>query len=154
MSELLENVSPERVDREVAFEVHEKLIEAINKIDHSENIPEIIIQETGDPIKIPLKVLKLMAEVLDNFRQGNGVAIIPTSTMLTTQKTAELLNCSRPHVVKLIDSGELPAEKIGRHRRIKLTDVIDYKRKMIEEQKKNLVAMMKHAEEHGLYETD
>jgi excisionase family DNA binding protein len=110
--------------------------------------------ETGEPIKIPFKVLKMLADILKNFRDGNAVSIVPVGTAFTTQKAAEFLNCSRPHVTKLIDEGKLKANMVGRHRRIQLNDLIEFKKKMINERKAALAELMKDSEDLGLYETD
>ena len=67
---------------------------------------------------------------------------------ITTQAAADLLGCSRPHLVKLLDSGEIPFVKVGRHRRIKL----GYKQKMKKLQEALLVEMMEGDEEAGLYD--
>ncbi len=152
MSTIKEKVTPTQKDRQIAFSEYDKLIEQINAIDHIENVPEIIIQETAEPIKVPLKALELLADILKNFKEGNGIVLLPVGTTVTTQKAAELLNCSRPHVIKLIDTNELPAEKVGRHRRIKLKDVETYRSKMITKQKQALIALMKESEDLNLYE--
>jgi excisionase family DNA binding protein len=146
--------NPTRQERKIAQEGFEKLIEAINDIGHPENTPEISISETGEPIKIPLQALKMLAEILKNYKDGNAVSILPVGTSFTTQKAAEFLNCSRPHVVKLIDQGKLKAEMVGRHRRIQFDDLIEYKNNLVSERKEALIELMKNSEDLGLYETD
>jgi excisionase family DNA binding protein len=154
MSDLQLNISPTHNERKIAQEGFQKLIDILDDIDHPENVPEISIMETGEPIKIPFKVLKMLADILKNFRDGNAVSIVPVGTAFTTQKAAEFLNCSRPHVTKLIDEGKLKANMVGRHRRIQLNDLIEFKKKMINERKAALAELMKDSEDLGLYETD
>ena len=154
MSGLSLNSPPTHQERQLANESFQKLIEVIADINHSENIPEILIQETTEPIKIPLKALKMLADILKNYRDGNAVSIVPVGTTFTTQKAAEFLNCSRPHITKLIDEGKLNAEMVGRHRRIQFKDLMDYKKQMIKERKEALSALMQDSEELGLYEID
>ena len=154
MSELKMNLPPTHEERKLAQQGFQKLIELMDEINHPENVPEITIMETGEPIKIPFKALKLLTEILKNFRDGNAVSIVPFGTAVTTQKAAEYLNCSRPHVAKLIDEGKLKAQMVGRHRRIQLNDLIAYKKQMIKERKAALEELMGDSEDLGLYETD
>jgi len=72
---------------------------------------------------------------------------------MTTQAAAELLGCSRPHLVKLLESGEIPFTKVGKHRRVKFEDVIDHKKKKREEREALLIEIMKGDEELGLYDS-
>jgi len=83
--------------------------------------------------------------------QGNPISIVPVAKEVTTQKGAKILECSRSYFVKLLENGELDFIKVGRHRRIKFEDVIDYKQKMKAEQKSRLIQMMNSDEELGGY---
>jgi excisionase family DNA binding protein len=145
---------PSREDRKIAQESLDKLLEQISTIKHQENVPQITIQESAEPIKIPYNVLKLLADILENIRDGNALQIVPHGMAFTTQKAAEFLNCSRPHVSKLIEEGKLNATKVGRHRRIQYKDLVEYKRKLIKDSKNALIELMEDSEDLGLYEID
>ena len=72
--------------------------------------------------------VKLLGTILAEIARGNSVAAVPVQAELTSQQAADLLNVSRPYLIKLLDEGKIPHHKSGSHRRIVLNDVLDYKR--------------------------
>lgn len=154
MSELRLSVSPGREERQMAQESFQILTNILEEINYPENVPEISVMETGRPIKISFDVLKMLTEILRNLKNGHSVSLISQSAVFTTQKAAEFLNCSRPHVIKLIDEGKLEAEMVGRHRRIPFNSLLDFKKKIIQERKTSLIKLMHDSEDLGLYEVD
>jgi len=71
---------------------------------------------------------------------------------LTTQQTAELLNVSRPFVIKLIESGELPFHMMGVHRMVRTEDALAYKKASYERAIAALEEMAAIDQEHGVYD--
>lgn len=67
-------------------------------------------------------------------------------------REAELLNVSRPFVIKLLESGAMPYRKVGTHRRVRLVDVLEYRDKQDAVANAALEEMVRQAEEHGLYD--
>jgi excisionase family DNA binding protein len=148
----IENIErPSKEEQKAAMKSYDVLAAALDQI-HSD-YPEIEIEETRERIRIPLKALQLLAKILKETSNGKPVSIVPVATEITTQAAADYLGCSRPHLVKLLESGKISFTKIGKHRRIKYQDIIDYKRTMKAEQRKLLVEIMKADEESGLYDT-
>jgi excisionase family DNA binding protein len=80
-------------------------------------------------IPLPAAAVRLLANILDGMAHGKAIAVLPCGRELTTEEAAQLLNVSRPFVAKLVDEGKLPARKVGRHRRIRLEDLMAYKRR-------------------------
>ena len=148
----LENITkPSKEEQKVALESYSTLAAVLEKL-HIDN-PEIEIEETKEKIRVPLKALKLLAEILKVTSQGKPISIIPIATEMTTQAAADLLGCSRPHLVKLLEGGEIDFVKIGKHRRVKFEDVINYKKKMKAKQQELLIKIMNADEDSGLYDT-
>lgn len=138
-------------EQKIAIESYDALAAVIKQL-KSES-PEIEIEETQERIKIPLSALKLLGEILQAMSKGKPFSLVPIATEVTTQKAAEILGCSRPHFVKLLEGGEIEYTKVGKHRRVKFEDVMEYKRKMKEIQKKHIIDIMKSDEEFGLYDS-
>jgi len=69
----------------------------------------------------------LLASVMAILESGQGVSVVPINAELSTEEAAEILNVSRPHVVKLLETGMIPFHKVGTHRRIQLSEVLKYR---------------------------
>ena len=142
---------PSKLDQKIASESYDALAAVMGQI-HSEQ-PEIEIEETSEKIKIPLSALQLLGEILKAMGQGKLISIVPVATEVTTQAAAEILGCSRPHLVQLLENGKIAFTKVGKHRRIKLDDIMQYKKQMKEQQKKYIIDLMLADEETGLYDS-
>lgn len=78
-------------------------------------------------VRIAPAVGELIVELLGHVASGNMVTLVPTGTMLTTQDAADMLNVSRPFLTKLLKTGEIPFEEVGKHRRVRLEDLMEYR---------------------------
>ena len=76
---------------------------------------------------LPGSAIRLLTDVLALLAQGRAVTVFPQDADLTTQAAADMLNVSRPHLVKLIEQGAIPFHKVGTHRRIRLDDLMAYR---------------------------
>ena len=60
---------------------------------------------------------------------GKHVRVVEDDEAMTTQEAADLLNVSRPHLVKLLETGQIAQlPRVGRHRRVARIAVLKYKR--------------------------
>lgn len=142
---------PSKADQKVAMASYSALASVLKQIDSEQ--PEIEIEETKEKIQIPLMALKFLGEILKGMSQGKIISIVPIAAEVTTQKAAELLGCSRPHLVKLLDEGKIAYTNVGKHRRILFDDVMNYRNQMKKDQKQHLIDIMNFDEENGLYDS-
>lgn len=142
---------PTKDEQRVAMESYDALATMLLEI--TDKNPEIEIEETNEKIRIPLKALKLLTKILKETSLGRPVSIVPVATELTTQAASEIIGCSRPHLVKLLETGKIKFTKIGKHRRIRYEDVIAYKNNMKLNQERLISKMMEFDENSGLYDS-
>lgn len=149
--ELLDIKKPTKEEQRTALESYSALAASLDQLRN--DFPAIEIEETEEKIRIPISALKFLARILKEISQGNPVSIVPIATEITTQAAAELLGCSRPHIVKLLESGKIPFNKVGKHRRIRYEDLVAYKKEMKALQRKKIQELMGLDEDSGLYDT-
>jgi len=73
------------------------------------------------------KIADALRHVFELMAQGRTVAILPADGVLTTGAAAELLNVSRQYLVRLLEDGALASFKSGKHRRVRVEDVLAYR---------------------------
>jgi len=81
----------------------------------------------GEQVQLPEPIYQALVQVADALAAGKAVTVAPKSTTLTTQQAADLLGVSRPTVVRIIEAGALAAERVGNRRRVRLSDVLEYR---------------------------
>jgi excisionase family DNA binding protein len=142
---------PSKKEQQLAIESYDALAAVLGQL--QSDTPEIEIEETRERIRIPLSALQLLSDILKAMSQGKPFSIVPVATEVTTQKAAEILGCSRPHLVKLLEEGKIAFTKVGKHRRVKFEDVMRHKIKMKKNQKQHIVDIMKGDEELEIYDS-
>ena len=119
---------PDKMEIENADSLRRILASQVNE----ERAVELRLAHNGnqiEPITLAPALAASLMELLRLVSSGKGFRMIPVEAELTTQQAADLLNVSRPHLVKLLEEGEIAFFKTGRHRRVKASDLFDYKAK-------------------------
>ncbi|RSZ62432.1 helix-turn-helix domain-containing protein [Corynebacterium hylobatis] len=132
-----------------------KALQRLNQV--LDSLPEqgtldVVVEQSDEAIRLPREVAALLREILVNAAAGRHVGVMPMHAELTTQQVADVLNVSRPHVVKLIDEGVLQGHKVGTHRRIYAADVYTYKHQRDLEVRAAADELAALNDEMGLYE--
>ena len=104
-----------------------------------------------DALVVPREAAVLLAKILGFLANGEGVNVMPDSAELTTQQAAEFLNVSRPYLIKLLESGQIPFRLVGTHRRIKFRDLREYKSRDDLDRRRAADELTQLTQELGLY---
>jgi excisionase family DNA binding protein len=118
--------------------------------------PDRMVRVSGDgddqrvEVVLPQRVFEDLLELLRQTAEGNAVTMVPIHAELTTQQAADLLNVSRPHLIKLLEDGEIPHHRTGRHRRIRAEDLFAYRERRHQESQEALQALADLSQEHDL----
>lgn len=108
------------------------------------------VKMDGHDLILPRQALNLLRDLLADMAQGNAVTIVPMHAEMTTQQAADILNVSRPHLVKLLENGSLAFTKVGTHRRIRFEDLMAYKSKVKKESTDAMDELVKQAQDNNM----
>lgn len=148
MPENFETVAPSEADAKLARESSRLL--AARKLGRRASVRIRLVDDGGDEaetVSVPASALRLFLHLLTEMSQGHSVTLVPTQAELTTQQAADILNVSRPYVVKLLDEGKIPSRTVGKYRRVRFDDLMAFKRKDDEARAKVLDQLTAEAEE-------
>jgi excisionase family DNA binding protein len=106
----------------------------------------------GERVALPGETLPILREALEHLAAQRAVVLIPVDADLSTFDVAALLNVSRPHVTKLLESGAIPFHMVGTHRRVKLEDALRYRDEQRQRSLEALDELTALAQKHGLYD--
>ncbi|PHP52986.1 helix-turn-helix domain-containing protein [Actinomyces ruminis] len=116
--------------------------------------PAALVGPDGQTVGLPAEVHRVLMDVVHAMSQGRAITVAPVDQVLTTQEAADFLGISRPTLVKLLESGRIPYEcpAAGRHRRVRLADIVAYQQQSAQERGDVLDTMTREATDLGLYD--
>ncbi|HLP90261.1 MAG TPA: helix-turn-helix domain-containing protein [Nostocaceae cyanobacterium] len=113
-----------------------------------------LVTNDGEEITLPESVNYVLSYIVNLMASGKAVSIIPYNRELTTQEAADLLNVSRPYLIKLLEQGEIPYIMVGTHRRVPFEELMKYKKQRDAKRSESLQKLIELTEEAGLYEDE
>jgi len=101
-------------------------------------------------LELPAGAVALLMDILEAMAAGQGVSLIPENAELTTVQAAVVLNVSRPYLIKLLEENAIPHRKVGKHRRIRMEDVMAYKARIDREREAVLDQLTLEAQQNDM----
>lgn len=138
-----EPVAPAPEEDSLVRELEHELADAAGR-------PAFLIAPDGRKLELPASVFQVLTNVVHAMAQGDAVAVVPVGALLTTQQAADLVDVSRPYLVRLIERGEMPHEMVGTHRRVRFEDVLAYRRRRDAKRRGALKRLTRESEELGI----
>ena len=114
----------------------------------------ILVDDQHGEIKLPPLLVRVLMEAARQLAKGNSISILHYEQELTTQHAADLLQVSRPYLIRLLEEGKICYHLVGSHRRIRLGDLLDYKKTRDARRQANISEMARVSESLGLYDSD
>lgn len=121
--------------------------------DHPETEATVTLRapDGDEDLTVPREAAEMLMRILGSMAAGQPVMIIPDHAELTTQQAADLMNVSRPHVIKLLDEKKIHYRLVGTHRRVEAASVRDYLAQARVRQRAAADELTELTEELGLY---
>lgn len=139
-----ESIVPDSTDSETA----KRLLDFIARESGSGSLR--LVGENGSEVQLSPALYRALEEAAEAVAGGSAVTVLPTAHELTSTQAAEVLNVSRPHLVGLLDAGEIPFHKVGSHRRIRLDDLLAYRRRRDTSRRETLKRLTRDAQDAGM----
>jgi excisionase family DNA binding protein len=126
--------------------------EAIDVIEHLAESREELRLVAGDAtVVVPDAIRTILEQAAHELVRGNRVSLVPIGRMLTTRQAAELLNVSRPFLIGLLESDQIPFEMVGTHRRVPIDEVLRFREERSRGRRQALRQLSEEADELGIY---
>ena len=135
-------------DAAIARRAHE-VLSSLDWIDRTLKL-RVTDGEQEQTINLPAGAVDPLMHVLESMAAGMSVMLISENAELTTVRASEVLNVSRPFLIKLLDQKAIPHRIVGKHRRIRVEDVIAYKDAIDREREQILDQLTREAQDYDM----
>jgi excisionase family DNA binding protein len=113
-----------------------------------------LVGPKGETIALPESLFYVLERVAEVLARGDSITVVPVGKELTTQQAANLLNISRQYLVRLLDEERIPFRKTGKHRRLRIEDVLAFKDKRDKDRRAGLRELSRLTQELGGYDAE
>jgi excisionase family DNA binding protein len=113
-----------------------------------------LVGPSGEATSIPESVFYVLERVAEVMARGDSVTVVPLGKELTTQQAANLLNVSRQYLVRLLDEGRIAFRKTGKHRRLRIEDVLAFKEQRDKDRRAGLRELSRLTQDFGGYDAE
>ena len=100
-------------------------------------------------VEVSPATLNQIARLIENA-ESDAARVRQRHDDLSTQKAANLLGVSRPYLVKLLDTEQIPYRLVGRYRRVRRADVEQFERESQQRRRAGLEELAAFTQEIGL----
>ncbi len=130
----------------------EAAVRALAALARRSELPAMLLGPDEQQLELPPSVRRLLGRLVVELADGHAVSITTHRADLTTQEAADLLNVSRPFLVKLLEVGKIPFYRVGNRRRVRLSDALAYRERRNRAREAVLTELARESQELGLYE--
>jgi excisionase family DNA binding protein len=154
VEELIRRMTPVSAPAEQRADVAalSKALEGIGKPRKSRRPKCKLVGPKGETLTVPESVFYVLERVAQVLARGDAITVVPVGKELTTQPAAVLLNVSRQYLVRLLEAKRIPHTKTGKHRRLRIGDVLAFKERRDQDRRKTLDELTNLSEKFGGYE--
>jgi len=118
------------------------------------NARYFLVDAEGTRTELPHALFQVLLTATRELASGRSITILHYDQELTTQQAADILQVSRPYLIRLLDEGKIRHHRVGSHRRIRIGDLLRYKETRDERRRADLKELVRASETLGLYDTE
>ncbi|MEH1876882.1 MAG: helix-turn-helix domain-containing protein [Nostoc sp.] len=142
------------LDSVISPQLEAQSIKELDRILSVKDFQAKLVGANGEKINIPEPIYQMLLQVVHAMASGKAISIIPQQQELTTQQAAELLNVSRPYLIKLLKQGDIDYIKVGSHRRVRFDDLMKYKQQRDTKRREGLKELTQFLQDEGFYDEE
>jgi excisionase family DNA binding protein len=84
---------------------------------------------TREAVAVSAAAAEIIGDILEKIAAADEVTLLADDAEVSPEDAAAILGVSRPLVRRRMDAGVLPFRRVGAHRRLRLSDVLDLKQR-------------------------